>query len=373
MRIGIPKEVLLEEKRVALAPAGVDALINSGHSVYIESEAGIESHFSDEDYRKVGGTIVYSSEEVFHRAELIAKIAPLTNEEAKLLNESQIVFSFLNLAISNREMVSTIIKNKVTTIAYELIEKDGYKPIVHVVGEISGQVAIRVGGRFLGADYPNSRGILLGGVTGVAPAAVVIIGAGVVGFNAARTALGVGAQVILLDKDINKLRMVENSLGKIITTVAANPYTIARGVKFADLLICAARFDKDKTKFIVTEEMVKTMKKGSLIIDVSIDQGGSVETSRPTSISHPVFEKHNVIHYCVPNMPALVPRTGTYALTNAVIEFILKIANNGFSNSVIGDHGLANAVCTYNGYCTNELIAETFNQEFKRLHLFSKN
>ncbi|MFH1195489.1 MAG: alanine dehydrogenase [bacterium] len=373
MRIGIPKERHREEKRVAFTPAGVDALVKAGHSVYIETQAGAGSHFSDELYRTVGATIVYSPEEVYQRSELVSKVAPLVEDEANMLCEGQILFSFLHLALGKRNIIDRLLAKNVTAVAYELIEKGDTLPVLHSMSEIAGQLVVQIGERYLGSDNNNGRGILMGGLTGVAPAAVVIIGAGVVGFNAARSALGRGAHVIVLDKDLRRLRRVETHLGKILTTVVANPYTIARGVKFADVIIGAIQHKGEKSPMIVTEDMVKTMKKGSVIIDVSIDRGGCFETSRPTSHSDPIFTMHDVIHYCVPNIPALVSRTASYGLTNATLEYILDIADNGLENALMGDVGLAKGVCTYSGSCSNEFIASTFNVEFRRLHIFSKN
>jgi len=373
MRIGIPTEILFEEKRVALAPAGVDALIRAGHSVFIQSGAGLGSNFTDEEYRKVGANVVYTAEEAFQRAELIAKVAPLSLKESEYLQDNQILFSFLHLAVGQRKIIEKLIEKKVTAVSYELIEKHDQMPVLQTMSEIAGQLAIQEGERFLGSDFPGGRGILLGGISGVSPAAVVVLGAGIVGLNAAKSAFGRGAQVIVLDKDIRRLRRIESTISKNITTVAANPYTIARGVKFADLFIGAVQIKGEKSPHLVTEAMVKTMKKGAVIVDVSIDQGGCVETSYPTTISDPVYVKHGVIHYCVPNLPALVSRTASFGLTNSSIEYILNIADNGIINALIGDAGLANGVCTHNGSCTNEIIADTYNFEFRRLHFFSTN
>lgn len=373
MRIGIPKETYIEEKRVALAPAGVDLLVKSGHSVFIETGAGVGSHFTDEHYVKVGATIVYTPEEVFQRAELIVKIAPLSEVESEYLQDDQILFSFLHLAVSKKNIVQKLLEKKVTAVTYELIEKNDELPVLQSMSEIAGQLAVQMGERFLGSASEISRGILLGGITGVAPAAVVILGAGVVGLNAARAALGSGAHVIVLDNDLKRLRRVENLLSKAVSTVVANPYTIARGIKYADLFVGAIQIRSGKSPHLVTEEMIKSMKSGAVVVDVSIDQGGCIETSRPTSISQPTFIEHNVIHFCVPNIPSLVPRTASYGLTNASIDYILNIADNGFSNAVMGDSGLSKGVCTYNGFCSNEVIAETFNLEYRRLHVFSTN
>ncbi|MCP5062312.1 MAG: alanine dehydrogenase [Ignavibacteriae bacterium] len=373
MRIGIPKETWKDEKRIALAPAGVDVLVKSGHTVFIENEAGLGSHFTNQDYENVGATIVYSAEEVYQRAELITKVTPLTDEDTELLQENQILFSFLHLSVGRKKIIDKLIEKKVTAVSYELIEKSGQLPILQSISEIAGQLAVKIGARYLGSDVEGGRGILIGGIPGVSPAAVVILGAGVVGFNAAKSAYARGAHVIVLDKDLKRLRRIENSISKNITTVVATPLTVARGVKFADLFVGAVQTKGEKSPSIVTEEMVKTMKKGAVIVDISIDQGGCVETSRPTTISNPSFIKHNVIHYCVPNIPALVSRTASYGITNASIEYLQNIADNGLSNALLGDVGLINGVCTHNGTCTNEIIAETFNIEYRRLHVFSTN
>lgn len=373
MRIGILKEPHKDEKRITIVPAGAQTLINSGHTVFVETGAGTGSHFSDEDYRNIGANVVYSAEEVFQRSELVVRITPFNEQEVDQLQEDQILFSALHLAVGKKNTVEKLMKKKITAIAIELIEKDDDLPIQQSMSEIAGQLAIQVGERYLGGDHPLSRGILLGGIPGVAPAAVVIIGAGVVGFNAALTAYSRGAHVIVLDKDIRKLRRIRNEISKDIPTVAANQYTIARGVKFADLLIGAVQDKAGKTPHVITENMVKTMKPGSVIVDVSVDQGGCVETCRPTTISDPVYEMHGIIHYCVPNMPALVARTASFGLTNACIEYIHEIADNGIANALLGDAGLAKGVCTYNGYVSNEKIADAFNLEYRRLHIFSTN
>ncbi len=373
MRIGIPKENLNEEKRAALAPAGVDSLTRAGHTVYIQSGAGEGSHFSDEDYIKTGAQIVYNAEEVFKRSELIAKVGPITDVEADLLQDDQILFTFLHLAVSKKTTVEKLLYKNVTAIGYELIEKNKGLPVLHAMSEIAGQLSIQVAERYLESYQIGGRGILLGGITGVAPAAVVILGAGVVGTTATRAALGRGAQVIVIDKDLDRLRRIENTFQKRVTTVVANPYTITRGVKFADVLIGGVLIKGEKAPHLVTEDMVKQMKKGAVIVDVSIDQGGCIDTSRITTISDPVFVLHDVIHYCVPNMPALVPRTASYGLNNASIDYIQKIADNGLSNALLGDAGLSKGVCTYNGYCSNEPIAEVFDLEYRKLHIFSTN
>jgi alanine dehydrogenase len=373
MRIGIPKENLKEEKRVGLAPAGVDSLIRAGHSVYFERGAGEGSQFSDEDYSKVGAIIVFSTEEVFKRSELIAKVQPINEVEAELLQEDQILFTFLHLAVAKKSILENCLKKNVTAISYELIEDSQGLPVLHAMSEIAGPLSIQISERYLESNAKGGRGILMGGITGVAPAAVVILGAGVVGTTAARAALGRGAQVIVIDKDLNRLRTMDSLFPGRITTVMANPYTITRGVKFADVLIGAVLIKGEKTPHLVTEAMVKEMKKGAVIVDVSIDQGGCIETSRITTLSDPVFSYNDVVHYCVPNMPALVSRTASYGLNNAAIDYIQNIAEQGLENSLLGDAGLSKGVCTYKASCTNEAIANIFNVEYRKLRIFSTN
>jgi alanine dehydrogenase len=373
MRIGIPKETLFEEKRVVLAPAGVDSLVRAGHTVYLESGAGEQSHFTDEDYSSIGAQIVYSAEEAFKRSEIIAKVTPLSDQEAEMLQEDQILFSFFNLSAGRKKVMNRLLTKRITAIGLEMIENNSTLPVLNSMSEIAGQIALQVAAKYLESSAEEGRGILLGGITGVAPAAVVIIGAGVVGISATRAALGRGAQVIVIDKDLNRLRNIDNIFQKRATTVVANPYTISRGVQFADVLIGAVLIKGEKAPHIVTEQMVKQMKKGAVIIDVSIDQGGCVETSRITSISNPVYNMHGVIHYCVPNMPAVVARTASYGLNNASIEYILNIANNGLSNALMGDEGLAKGVCTHKGSCCNEPLAETFGLEYRPIRIFPTN
>ncbi len=373
MRIGIPKETLFEEKRVVLAPAGVDSLVRAGHTVYLESGAGEESHFIDEDYSSIGAQIVYSTEEAFKRSELIAKVASLSDEEAEMLQDEQILFSFFNLSAGRKKVMDHLLKKQITSIGLEMIENNSGLPVLHSMSEIAGQIALQVAAKYLESSVKEGRGILLGGITGVAPAAVVIIGAGVVGVSATRAALGRGAQVIVIDRDLDRLRHIDNIFQKRATTVVANPYTISRGVKFADVLIGAVLIKGEKAPHIVTDEMVKRMKKGAVIIDVSIDQGGCIETSRITTISDPVYRLHDVIHYCVPNMPAMVSRTASYGLNNASIDYIINIANNGLSNALMGDEGLAKGICTHKGSCCNESLADTFGLEYRPLRISPAN
>lgn len=373
MRIGILKETRFEDKRIALTPAGVHTLVDKGHSIFVEKDAGLQSKFTNDEFEKVGAKIVYSMEEAINRSELVLKVAPFTDEEAALLNPEQIVFSALHLFM-RRKLVEIFLEKKITSIGFELVEnEEGHLPILSAMSEIAGQMSIQIAARFLENNFDVSRGVLLGGIAGVAPAAVVILGAGTVGINAALAAAGLGAQVVILDKDIQKLKRVEELLGRQITTVVMNPYTVERGVKFADVLIGAVLIKGEKAPHVVTEAMVKSMKPGAVIIDVSIDQGGCIETSRPTTISDPVYIMHDVIHYCVPNIPAIVSRTASYGLNNIIVDYVQQIAELGIEGAMKSNDGLISGVCTHKGSCTNEALAELFNLEYRRIHLFSKN
>ena len=335
MIIGILKETGLLERRVALSPAGVQALVALGHTVYVERLAGAAALFTDDEYIAAGGVTAYSTEEVINRSELVLKISPLSEKELQLLSKGQAIFSFLHLAMSQRKQIEELLQREVTAIAYELIENaQGELGVLQVMSEIGGQVSMHIAAHYL-QGKEGGRGILLGSIPGVPPASVVILGAGTVGRTAARIAVGMGASVTVLDKDISRLRQVEELLQWKITTATATDYNINRSVRYADAVIGAVLLKGEKAPHIVTEEMVKEMKAGSVIVDVSIDQGGCVETSRPTTLSDPVFVRHGVVHYCVPNMTAAVGRTATAALTNAMVPYLLETANTGIEKSFL--------------------------------------
>ncbi len=321
MVIGILKERFQDEQRVALSPFGVEVLTQAGAQVIIEHEAGNNARFTDEQYQHAGGTIAYSPGEVVGRSNLVMKVMPPRREEWEQLQEGQTLLSFLHLGVAQQDFIQHLLDNKVTAIGLELLRaSDGTYPILRLMSEISGQMAAQVGQRWLRSDQ-GGRGVMLGGLAGVAPACVVILGVGSAGFSAAQACLGLGAQVILLDNDLNRLRYAEQRFDKRVTTVVASPSNLRRGAEIADVFIGAISINDASAHQIVTEDMVKTMKPGAVIIDISINQGGCVATSRPTTILDPVFTKHNVIHYCVPNMPSLVARSATYALTNGILMY----------------------------------------------------
>ena len=360
MNIGILKESSLSERRVALSPAGVQSLVASGQTVHVERQAGALALFNDDEYIAGGATIVYSPEEIINRSEVVLKISPPTEKELLLLGKGQTFFSSLHLALSKRKEIELLLQREVTAIAYELIENSqGDLAVLQVMSEIGGQISMHVAAHYLQGEK-GGRGILLGCIPGVPPASVVILGAGTVGRTAARIAIGMGASVSVLDRDISRLRQIEELLQWKVATAIATSYNIRRAVRYADVVIGAVLLKGEKAPHIVTEEMVKEMKAGSVIVDVSIDQGGCIETSRPTSIEDPVFVRHGVVHYCVPNMPATVARTATAGLSNALLPYIHEIAEFGIDQSLRVDAGLAKGVCTYAGHCTNGAVGKVF-------------
>ena len=360
MTIGIPKENPQHERRVALTPAGVQTLVKAGAAVYVERDAGLASHFSNEEYQDVGAKIVYTSDEVYGRSEVLLKISPPTESDCERLLESQTLFSFLHLAVAKTKIVELLLQRRVCAVGYELIEDDdGDLPILQCMSEIAGQMTTHIAARFLESKN-NGRGIVMGGITGIPPATVVIIGAGTVGQAAARMALGAGAEVIVLDKDLKRLRAIEKQFGYRLNTSVATEYNVRKAIQFGDVLVGAVLIKAERAPHIVSEEMVRHMKPGSIIIDVSIDQGGCIETSRPTTLENPTYVMHDVIHYCVPNIPANVSRTAAYGLTNALLPYLSEILKNGRDRALSESRGLARGVCTYNGACTNAAIARRF-------------
>ncbi len=367
MNIGIVKENHVFEGRVAITPANAKVLLKAGHAVFIEAGAGDVSRFSDEDYQRVGARIVYTNEEIYGRANLVVKVAPPKAQDYELMQPEQIIFSPLHLAVARKKWVEILLKKKITAIGVEIIEEDnGSLPVVVPMSEIAGQLAIQVASQYLQTNR-GGRGILLGGVPGVPPGIVVILGAGVAGTSAAYAATSLGAQVIILDHNINKLRRIRQNLQRRVFTAVSNEYYIEKAVKFADVLIGAVLVPGERTPTLVTRQMVKSMRPKSLIIDLAIDQGGCVETSRPTTIMDPVFIEENVIHYCLPNMPSAVARTATYAMSNAMLPFLRDIANLSIQKALQMNKTLARGVYTHNGGCTKIHLAEGFGLPFVQL------
>ncbi|MFC4767594.1 alanine dehydrogenase [Effusibacillus consociatus] len=358
MRIGIPKEIKNNENRVAITPAGVEALKNSGHEVYIEASAGIGSGFADEEYKQKGAVILDSAAEVWSKAEMVMKVKEPLPQEYGYFREGLILFTYLHLA-PEPELTEALVEKGVIAIAYETIQSDDRSlPLLTPMSEVAGRMAVQIGAQFLEKPY-GGKGILLGGVPGVQPAEVVIIGGGVVGTNAAKMALGTGARVTILDVNPDRLRYLDDIFGGRVATVMSNSYNIEQAVRKADLLIGAVLIPGARAPKLVKEYMVQGMSKGSVIVDVAIDQGGSIETiDRVTTHSQPTYEKHGVVHYAVANMPGAVARTSTLALTNVTIPYALQIANKGVLQAIKDNKALYRGVNVANGSVTYEAVAK---------------
>lgn len=369
MIIGIPKEIKNWENRVSLIPSGAKALVDAGHTVLIQSEAGLGSGFTDEEYTKVGAKIVATIEEVYAKAEMIIKVKEPQKEEYPLLKEGQLLFTYLHLAVEP-ELTRALLKHKVNSVAYETIQTaKGELPLLTPMSEIAGRMAVQIGAAYLEKPH-GGRGVLLGGVPGVTPADVVIIGGGVVGLNAAKIAYGMGASVTVLDLNLNRLRYFDDIFHGKIKTLMSNSLNIEESAKYADLLIGAVLIPGAKAPHLVSEEIVKKMKKGSVIVDVAIDQGGIFETiDRVTTHENPVYEKHGVMHYSVANIPGAVARTSTVALTNATLPYALKLANMGFIKAVKSCEELAKGVNTCQGALVSKPVANSLGLEHKELSL----
>lgn len=358
MRIGCPKEIKAQEGRVGLTPAGADAFIRAGHDVYMEKNAGIASGFSDAEYLAVGARILPTAKDVYDIAEMIIKVKEPLEPEYDLLHEGQILFTYLHLA-PDPEQTQALLKKKVTGIAYETVQlPDRSLPLLSPMSEVAGRLSIQTGARLLEANC-GGRGILLGGVTGVERANVVIVGGGNVGTNAAKMAIGLGANVTILDVNLKRLAYLDDIFCGRVQTLLSNSYNIANAVRNADLVVGCVLIPGAKAPKLVTEEMVKTMRPGSVLIDVAIDQGGSIESiDRITTHADPYFMKHNVLHYSVANMPGAVPRTSTLALTGATLPYALKIANLGVEAACKADSALMKGLNTYNGHLTFKAVAQ---------------
>ncbi len=359
MKVGIPREIKDKEYRVAITPSGVQALTSRGHEVFIENNAGVDSTFNNEDYEEVGAKILATAQEVFDQSDMILKVKEPQASECEMLRENQTIFTYLHLAAS-RELTKGLMDSKCTAIAYETIQgPNGSLPLLTPMSEIAGRMSVQIGAQYL-EKRNGGRGVLLGGVSGVPSANVVIIGAGVTGTQAAKVALGMGAFVTIIDRNIDRLRYLDDILKGRFETVASDIGSISRSVAFADLLVGSVLIPGAKTPTLVTEDMVKTMREGSVIVDISVDQGGCVETIRPTSHSDPIFEKHGVLHYGVTNMPGAVPRTSTYALTNATLPYVLELAEKGYKKAMEENHLLSYGLNVDKGEIIHGVVAGAF-------------
>ncbi len=366
MIIGVPKEIKDNEYRVALTPGGADMLARAGHQVLIETAAGDGSGFTDNEYMRAGATIVKTAAETWGKAEMVLKVKEPLPGEFIYLRPGLILFTYLHLAAAEN-LTHELINKKVLSIGYETVQlPDGSLPLLVPMSEVAGRMAVQVGAHYL-EKMNGGRGKLLGGVPGVAPCDVVIIGGGVVGTNAAQMAVGMGAHTIIIDKSADRLRYLSEILHGSVITIMSNPLNIAESVKYADLVIGAVLVPGAKAPKLVSRDMVKSMKAGSVIVDVAVDQGGCVETVHPTTHSNPTFVVDGVVHYCVANMPGAVPRTSTYALTNATIPYALKLANMGAVQAIKSDAALAKGVNVFDGHVTFKGVADAFGLAYTEL------
>lgn len=365
MKIGIPKEIKANEDRVSVTPAGVLELINNQHEVYVQSGAGVNSGFSDSAYFRSGALILPNIEDIYAAADMIVKVKEPIESEYKLIKENQIIFTYLHLA-SNLKLTEAMIKSKSVCIAYETVAlPDNSLPLLIPMSEVAGRMAIQEGAKFL--ERPQyGKGILLGGVPGVKPAHVLIIGGGVVGAHAAKIAAGVGAAVTILDKSLSRLRYLADIMPANVVTQCSDEYTIRRLLPHVDLIIGAVLLPGGaKAPIIITRDMLRDMKPGTVMIDVSVDQGGSFETSKPTTHENPVYLVDNIVHYCVENIPGAVPMTSTLALTHATLPYILKIANMGWKEACDRYPDLKLGLNVVNGDIVCKPVAEAFNLTYK--------
>ena len=365
MLVGVPREIKDNENRVSLTPAGVGELTHHGHAVLVERSAGVGSGFADAEYQSAGAELVDSHEEVFARAEMIVKVKEPIAPEYGLLRPGQLLFTYLHLA-AEEALTRALVERGVSAIAYETVEVDRTLPLLTPMSEVAGRMAVQVGAHYLEKTH-GGRGQLLGGVPGVRPSNVVIVGGGVVGTNAAQMALGAGAAVTILDKSAERMRYLSEVLHGNLYTVMSNRQNLAHAVSYADLLVGAVLIPGAKAPKLVSEEMIRSMRPGSVVVDVAIDQGGCIETARPTSHSDPTYEVGGVIHYCVTNMPGAVPRTSTYALSNVTLPYALRLANQGFVGAVREDPALARGVNVHDGKITYEAVAAAFGLPYTPL------
>lgn len=366
MVIGVPKEVKDHESRVGVTPAGVKALVEAGHKVLVEHDAGALSAMPDDEYQDAGAEIVGSAYDVWRLADMVVKVKEPVEKEYRHFREGLVLFTYLHLA-PLEELTNALLEKNVTGIAYETVrDRAGTLPLLTPMSEVAGRLSVQVGAEYLTKEH-GGRGLLLGGVPGVPPASVCIIGGGIVGTNAAKIALGMGARVTLIDLNLNRLRELDDIFNGRVFTMASNSYNISRAACEADLLIGGVLIPGAAAPKIVTKAMVAKMKKGAVIVDVAIDQGGCIETAHPTTHSDPSYEVNGVVHYCVTNMPAAVPNTSTLALTNATFPYVMKLAKMGAKAAIQEDKGIAEGVNTYDGMLTYEAVAAAQKREWKKV------
>ncbi len=368
--IGIPKELQEDENLTGLTPEAVELLVGNGHQVIIEAGAGARSNYTDSDYSECGGFIVDDHSEIFAKSDVILKISPPVLNEIEHMRGNQLLISALRYRTRDSEFFYRLMKKKITAVSFEhLRNSDDSFPVVRSMSEIAGGASILIAGEYL-SNQNKGKGVMLGGITGITPTEVVILGAGTAAESAARAALGMGAFIKVFDHSVDRLRELQNILGQRLYTSIFHPRVITKALQSADVLIAALHLDNEGPRFFITEEMVREMKKGSVIVDLSIDQGGCIETSECRSLNSPVFLKHGVVHYCVPNISSRVSRTATIALSNIFAPLLLSIGESGgIKVSLMENVGLRKGVYVYNGLLTNSMIGRLFDIPSKDIDL----
>jgi alanine dehydrogenase len=363
MIIGVPKEIKSQENRVALVPGGAQQLVEHGHKVLVETQAGVGSAFDDQEYLDAGAEIVQTAGEVYAHADMIIKVKEPIGPEYKHVREGQIIFTYFHFAAS-RELTEAMLQSRCVGIAYETVQRaDGSLPLLIPMSEVAGRMAAQEGAKYLERTQ-GGRGVLLGGVPGTDPADVAILGGGIVGTNAAKIAAGLGARVTILDTNLYRLRYLDDVMPKNITTMMSNPYTIRKAILKADLVIGAVLIPGAKAPNLITRDMLKDMKRGAVVVDVSVDQGGCIETCKPTTHDNPTYVIDGVVHYCVANMPGAVPITSTVALTNATLPYALEIANRGFEDAILYNDEIKWGLNVLDGKVTYKGVAEAFDLDY---------
>jgi alanine dehydrogenase len=366
MKIGLPKEIKDNEYRVGLTPAGVNALVNAGHEVFVQKSAGEGSGFNDDQYVKAGGKLLDTADEVWQTGDMIVKVKEPIAPEYPRMRENQLLFTYLHLA-PEFELTKQMMERKVTGVAYETItDQHGKLPLLTPMSEVAGRMSVQVGATYL-EKMNGGKGVLLGGVPGVPAANVLIIGGGVVGTEAAKMAVGLGARVTILDRDLNRLRQLDDIFLSKVQTMASSKYAIEEAIAHSDLVIGAVLVVGAAAPKLVTRDMLKLVPQGAVLVDVAVDQGGCFETTHATTHSNPTYYEEGVLHYCVANMPGAVPRTSTFALTNATLPYAIALASKGFERAIAEDAGLKEGVNTYAGKCTYEAVATSQNIEYTPL------
>ncbi len=365
MKIGLPKEIKDNEYRVGLTPAGVQDLTHAGHEVFVQKTAGEGSGFADEQYVKAGGKLLDTADEVWQTGDMIVKVKEPIAPEYPRMRENQLLFTYLHLA-PEVELTKQMLERNVTGVAYETITKDGRLPLLTPMSEVAGRMSVQVGATYL-EKMNGGRGILLGGVPGVPAANVVILGGGIVGTEAAKMAVGLGAKVTIIDRNLDRLRQLDDIFLSKVQTLASSRYAIEEAISHADLVIGAVLVVGAAAPKLVTRDMLHLVPSGSVLVDVAVDQGGCFETTHATTHSNPTFFEEGVLHYCVANMPGAVPRTSTFALTNATLPYALDLANKGFEKAIKEDAGLQEGVNTYAGKLTYKAVADSQGLEYTPL------